>query len=69
MNECIYLTRNVMDFCAYIEAYYGITANICVNASLDSIYIPKVPGNGTLQRRVLDFWTMAIVLYLKKNTF
>jgi len=44
MHECIYLTRNLMDFNAYIEVCYGITANICYT-NLDSIYIPKVPRN------------------------
>lgn len=30
MYECIYLTRDVMDFCACIEVCYRIAANIWV---------------------------------------
>jgi hypothetical protein len=40
MNESIYLTGYVMDFCANVEVYYGITAHSCVAKTLDSIYIP-----------------------------
>jgi len=54
-----------MDFSTYIEVYYGITANICVNTNLDSIYIPKVPRNGLFQTSFLDFWTLIIVFHLK----
>jgi hypothetical protein len=34
MYECIYLTRDVMGFCAYIEVSYRIAANIWVIANL-----------------------------------
>ena len=65
MHECIYLTRNVMDFSAYIEVYYGITADISVNTNLDTIYIPKVPRNDLFQTSFLDFWTLTNVFRLK----
>jgi hypothetical protein len=54
-----------MDFSAYIEVYYGITADISVNTNLDTIYIPKVPRNDLFQTSFLDFWTLTIVFRLK----
>ena len=65
MNECMYWTRNVMDFSSYIEVCYGITANICVNTNPDSIDIPKVPGSDMFQTIFLDFWTFDYCLLLK----